>query len=92
VHSDARPVVNDWWEKTPLTAEDLKKIKSFLDRIKILNQQGLTGFGIVANYLCHRVEPLKARETYGFKYAGAEDSSQMIPIQELTEEEILERL
>jgi hypothetical protein len=35
---------------------------------------------------------LKARETYGFKYARAEDSSQMIPMQELIEEEILERL
>jgi hypothetical protein len=75
VHSDAGPVVNDWWEKTPLAAEDLKKIKPFLDRIKVLKQQGLTGFGIVANYLCLRVQPLKAREHYGFDYAGAEDQS-----------------
>jgi hypothetical protein len=75
VHSDVGPVVNDWWEKTPLTAKDLKKIKPFLDRIKILKQQGLTRFGIVASYLCHRVQPLKARETYGFEYVGVEDSS-----------------
>jgi hypothetical protein len=39
VHSDVGPVVNDLWEKAPLAAEDLKKIKSFLDRIKILKQQ-----------------------------------------------------
>jgi hypothetical protein len=39
VHSDVGPVVNDLWEKTPLTVEDLKKIKSFLDRIKIMKQQ-----------------------------------------------------
>jgi hypothetical protein len=91
VHSDARLVVNDWWEKMPLTAEDLKEIKPFLDRIKILKQQGLTGFGIVASYLHRQVQPLKARKTYSFEYAGAEDSSQMIPMQELTEE-ILEHL
>jgi hypothetical protein len=92
MHSNAGPVVNDWWEKTPLTMEDLKKIKSFLDRIKILKQQGLTGFGIVTSYLRCWVQPLKARETYDFEYAGAKDSSQMIPMQELIEEEILERL
>jgi hypothetical protein len=92
VHSDVGPVVNDWWEKTPLTVEDLKKIKSFLDRIKILKQQGLTGFGIVASYLHRQVQPLKARKTYNFEYVGAEDSSRMIPMQELTEEKILEHL
>jgi hypothetical protein len=51
MHLDARLVPNDWWEKTPLTAEELRKIKSFLDRIKVLKQQGLTRFGIIASYL-----------------------------------------
>jgi hypothetical protein len=92
VHSDAGPVPNDWWEKTPLTAEELRKIKPFLDRIKVFKQQGLTGFGIVTSYLRRRVQPLKAREPYGFKYVGAEDLSRMVPTQELTEEEVLERL
>jgi hypothetical protein len=45
------PVVNDHWEKLPLSSEDLKKIKPFLERIKVLKQQGLTGFGIVASFL-----------------------------------------
>jgi hypothetical protein len=36
VHSDAGPVVNDQWEKAPLMAEDLKKIKPLLEKIKIL--------------------------------------------------------
>jgi hypothetical protein len=92
VHSDAGPVVNDWWEKTPLTTEGLKKIKPFLDRIKVLKQQGLTGFGIIASYLRRRVQPLKAREHYGFEYARAEDQSRMVPTRELTEEEVLGRL
>jgi hypothetical protein len=36
VYSDARTVVNNRWEKTPLTAEDLKKIKPLLEKIKTL--------------------------------------------------------
>jgi hypothetical protein len=55
VHSDANAVVNDRWEKLPLSPEDLNKIKSFLERIKVLKQQGLTDFGIVASFLRHRV-------------------------------------
>jgi hypothetical protein len=78
--------MNDHWEKLPLSPEDLKKIKPFLEWIKVLKQQDLTGFSIVASFLCHRVQPLKARERYGFKYAGAEDPSRMVPTQELTEE------
>jgi hypothetical protein len=72
--------------------KELKKIKPFLDRIKVLKQQGFTRFGIIASYLRRWVQPLKAREHYGFKYAGAEDPSRMVPMQELTEEEVLVRL
>jgi hypothetical protein len=92
VHSDAGLVPNDWWEKTPLTVEELRKIKPFLDRIKVLKQQGLTRFGIIASYLHRPVRPLKAREHYGFEYAGAEDPSRMFPTQELIEEKVLECL
>jgi hypothetical protein len=58
-----------------LTTEELRKIKPFLDRIKVLKQQGLIGFGIIASYLRCRVQALKAREHYGFEYASAEDPS-----------------
>jgi chorismate mutase len=75
-----------------LSAEDLKKIKSFLEWIKVLKQPGMTRFGIVASYLCHQVQPLKARASYGFEYAGAKDPSRMVSTQELREEEILEHL
>jgi hypothetical protein len=71
VHSDAGPVVNDRWEKAPLTVEELKKIKPLLEKIKTLKQKGLTDFGIMASYIRHQVQPLRARETYGFEYIGA---------------------
>jgi hypothetical protein len=92
VHSDSGPLINDCWEKNPLLSEELKKIRPLLERIRVLKQQGLTGFGIIASYLCRRVQPLKARENYGFEYSGAEDPSCMVLTLELTEEEVLEHL
>jgi hypothetical protein len=50
----------------------------------------LTGFGIVARYIRHRVQPAKARETYDFEYVGAEDPSRLVPSEELTEDEVLQ--
>jgi hypothetical protein len=38
VHLNVGLVVNDRWEKLPLSPEDLKKIKPFLERIKVLKQ------------------------------------------------------
>jgi hypothetical protein len=83
VHSDAGLVVNDRWEKQPLSLEDLKKIKPFLERIKVLKQLGLTGFSIVASFLYHRVQPLKARERYGFEYVRVEDSQELVSLEQL---------
>jgi hypothetical protein len=63
-----------------------------LERIRVLKQQGLTGFGIVASYLRRQIQPLKARENYDFEYSRAEDPSRMVLALELTEEEVLKRL
>jgi hypothetical protein len=85
-------MVNDRSEKAPLTSEELKKIKPLLEKIQTLKQQGLIRFGIVANFLCCRVQLLKVMENYGFEYSGAEDPSRMVLALELTEKEVLERL
>jgi hypothetical protein len=85
-------MVNNHWEKAPLTSEELKKIKPLLEKIQTLKQQGLTGFGIVASFLHCRVQPLKARANYDFEFFGAEDPSRIVLALELTEEEVLERL
>jgi hypothetical protein len=89
VHSDVGPIVNDQWEMAPLTIEDLKKIKPLLEKIKTLKQKGLTDFRNVASYIHRRVQPLRARETYDFKYASAEDPSRLVSSEELTEDEVL---
>jgi hypothetical protein len=75
-----------------LTSDELQAIKPLLERIQTLKQQGLIGFGIIANYMCCQVQPLKEREHLDFEYSGAEDPSQMVPALELTEEEVLECL
>ena len=85
-------MVNDRWDKNPMTTVEVQAIQPFLDRISTLKQQGLTGFGIVSSFLHRRVQPLKERENLGFKYSGAKDPSRMVPALELTDEEVLERL
>ena len=92
VHSRSGPLVNDRWEKNPVTTAELQTIKPFLERICTLKQQGLTCFGIISSFLHRRVQPLKEREHYGFEYSGAEDPSRMVPALELTDEEVLEHL
>jgi hypothetical protein len=92
IHFGFGPMVNDHWEKNLLMSDELQAIKPFLERIRNLKQQGLTGFGIVASFLHHRVQPLKEREHYSFKYSRVEDPSRMVLALELTDEEVLEHL
>ena len=92
IHPGSGPVVNDRWDKKLESPAEIQVIQPLLDRINMLKQQGLTGFGIVSSFLRHRVQPLKEREHLGFEYSGAEDPSRMVPALELTGEEVLERL
>ena len=85
-------MVNDRWDKNPVSPAKVQAIQPFLDRISMLKQQGLPGFSIVSSFLHRRVQPLKEREHLGFEYSRAEDPSCMVPALELTDEEVLERL
>jgi len=85
-------VVNDRWDKKLESPAEIQAIQPLLDRISMLKQQGLTGFGIVSSFLRRRVQLLKEREHLGFEYSRAEDPSRMVPALELTGEEVLERL
>ena len=55
VHSGSGPLVNDRWDKNPMTTAEAQAIKLFLDRICTLKQQGLTGFGIISSFLRRHV-------------------------------------
>ena len=92
VYSGSSPLVNDRWDKNPVSPAEVQAIQPLLNKISMLKQQGLTGFGIVSSFLRRRVQPLKEREHFGFEHSGAEDPSRMVPALELTDEEVLERL
>lgn len=51
VYSVFGPIPNDWWEKNPLSSDELIRIRPLQDRIRHLKQLSLTGLGIVASYL-----------------------------------------
>lgn len=90
-HTNSGPVVNDRWEKEPLSPAELDKIRPLVNQIKSLKIQGLSGVGIVASWIWRRVHPLKERENYGFQYTCLNDSSRM-KSEELSEAEVLARL
>ena len=56
-----------------------------------MKDQGLSGVGVVASFIRHRVQPLKERINYGFEYTSLEDPAR-VTTNELTEDEVLERI
>jgi hypothetical protein len=78
VHSNSPPVVHDNWEKNSLTIREVNSLRPLLDRIGALKLMGLSGAGIVASFLRHRIQPLTAREHLGFEYTGPKDPSRLV--------------
>lgn len=52
----------------------------------------MTGFGIAASFIRHRVQPLRQRERYFFEYQGGQDSCRMVPGDDLHDGAVLKRL
>ena len=70
---------------------ELEGICPFLKQIRAMKDQGLSGVGVVASFIRHRVQPLQERIHYGFEYTGPEDPAQ-VTADELMEGEVLERI
>lgn len=87
----ASPPFSELWGKKPSDAE-IRALKPLLSRIRLLQEQGLTGNGIVASFVRRRVQPLMQREHLGFEYTWAGDSSRYGSGTELSEEEVFDRL
>jgi hypothetical protein len=85
-------VAVDNWEKNSLTVGEVEKLRPFFERISTLKLQGLTGVSIVASFIRRRVQPLMLRDHFGFEYTGPEDSSRVVPKEELAESEVLRQL
>jgi hypothetical protein len=52
VHNNARPSVNNQWEKETLTPSEIEKIRPFLKQIA-LKIRGLSSIEIVASFIRH---------------------------------------
>ena len=70
---------------------ELEGICPFLKQIRAMKDQGLSGVGVVASFIRHRVQPLKERINYGFEYTRPEDPSR-VTTNELTKDKVLERI
>ena len=70
---------------------ELEGIRPFLKQIQAMKDQGLSGVGVVASFIRHRVQPLQERTHYGFEYTRPENPAR-VTTDELTEDEVLERI
>jgi hypothetical protein len=53
-----------------LSAKEIEGICLFLNQIRVMKDQGLSGVGVVVSFIRRRVQPLQDRVHYDFKYTG----------------------
>ena len=71
--------------------EDCEVIHPHISQIVMRCKGGLTGEGIAANWLGHRIQPLQERLKYGLEYMGPEDPG-CVTKEGLSDAELLDRL
>jgi hypothetical protein len=62
-----------------------------LETIKALRKAGLRAEHVAFSYMKRRVQPVTARDTLGYEYTGAEDTSRMPAEEEVDNDVIIER-
>ena len=66
------------WPEWNKKLVDDSQIPELLSRIADIRQRNLTGEAIVFDWMKRRIQPLQARETFGFQYQGITDSSRFL--------------
>jgi hypothetical protein len=51
VHSNATPMPNTHWDKEVLSAMEIEGIRPFLNQIRAMKDQGLSGVRVVASFI-----------------------------------------
>jgi hypothetical protein len=80
----------DWWNTEPSMQEGIQ-LPELLARIKVLREAGLRAEHVAFSFMKRRVQPLMARDTLGFEYAGDNDTSRM-PGGEIDDDDIIDKL
>ena len=82
------PIQRPEWNKKPV---DNSQILELLARIANLKKNNSNGEAIVFDWMKRRIQPLQARETFGFQYQGTTDSSRFSE-KEVSNEEVFSRI
>ena len=82
------PIQRPGWNKKIV---DNSQIPELLARIAELRQKNLTGEALMFDWMKRRIQPLQARETFGFQYHGTTDSSRYSE-EEISDEEVFSRV
>jgi hypothetical protein len=88
--SGKQPKHHAWWNTEP-TMQGGIQLPELLVRIKVLREAGLRAEHVAFSFMKRRVQPLMARDTLGFEYAGDDDTSRM-PGGEVDDDDIVDRL
>jgi hypothetical protein len=88
--SGKQPKHRTWWNTDP-TMQERIQLPELLARIKVLREAGLRAEHAAFSFMKRRVQPLMARDTLGFEYAGDDDTSRM-PGGEVDDDDIVDRL
>jgi hypothetical protein len=88
--SGRQPRHRDWWNTEP-TMQERIQLPELLARIKVLREARLRAEHVAFSFMKSRVQPLMARDTLGFEYAGDDDTSRM-PGGEVDDDDIIDRL
>jgi hypothetical protein len=67
------------------------QLPELLANIKALREAGLRAKHVAFSFMKRRVQPLMARDTFGYQYTGDGDSSRM-PRGEVDDDDIVDRL
>ena len=79
------------WPEWNKKSVDNSQVSKLLARIANLRQKNLTREAVVLDWMRRRIQPLQARETFGFQYQGETDSSSYSK-DEISDEEVFSRV
>ena len=82
------PIQRPVWNKKSVHDSQIPEL---LDRIASLRQKHITGDAVVFDRMKRRIQPLQARETFGFQYQGTSDPSRY-SVEEISNGEIFSRV